>query len=135
MSKKNLVTFLDGAQRTIIGEQASAKTDTQLLIKNPVVVNIVPQHDPISGQPTGQLALQLLPVFFKEFLADKEEDVEYSFSLDSITEIEFDGGFDERLHDQYEGTLNPKPQVAAAPTTKPGESTAKVVDIFADKDK
>ena len=71
MANINLVSFLDAACRTIIGEGISETTD-KLSIKNPVVVNIVPQAGP-NGQPNGQMALQLLPVYFREFMVDTVE--------------------------------------------------------------
>lgn len=97
----NLVSFLDAAQRTIIGDQ-TAETETTITIKNPVVVNIVPQVDERNGQPTGQMALQLLPVYFREFLADKKSPVVFTFHKNQITNVSFDGGFDFRLIGQYQ---------------------------------
>jgi len=139
--KRNLVIFNDSAQRTIIGEgQKSESRDLTLRVKNPVVVNIVPVSvDPVNGQPSGQLALQLLPVFFKEFLSNKESDVVYSYRFSDITMIEFDGDFDERLYSQYENTLNPMPTAPAvtpapaAASNEAGNSTAPVIDLFNDK--
>ncbi len=104
--QKNIVTFLDGMERTIIGEQVSEDANT-VDIQNPVVVNIVPQADPNTGRPTGQMALQLLPVFFREFLGDKEQPVVYSYSKARITPVTFNGGFDFRLYAQYDHIFNP----------------------------
>lgn len=104
MSNKNLVVFQDSVQRTIIGEQIE-ETDTTLVIKNPVVVNITPQYQ--NGQPTGQMALQLLPVFFKEFLGDKDQPVTYNYQKNQITKIDFEGGFDFRLYGQYDQIFQP----------------------------
>ena len=106
MSKK-LITFLDSAQRTIIAEEKEVTADA-LVVLNPVVVNIVPQ------QTTGQMALQLLPVFFREFQADKTSSVTFSYNRDLVTIIEVEGGYDFRLDAQYEQIFNP-PQVATAP--------------------
>lgn len=115
--EKKLITFLDSAQRTIIAEEKEV-TDTTVEVSNPVVVNIVPQTFPAGhpqhGQQTGQMALQLLPVYFREFQADKSQGVLFTYRLDSITSIEIEGGFDFRLNAQYEQIFNP-PQQAEAP--------------------
>ena len=61
-----LVVFLDTIGRTVLGERVDEKTtDIVLTIKNPAVVQVMP------NQQTGQLALQILPLFFKEFLAEE----------------------------------------------------------------
>jgi len=79
MANINLVSFLDAAQRTIISELVAEDAD-KLVVKNPVVVNIVPQttQEMIKDEngilkptgreiPSGQMALQLIPVYFREF--------------------------------------------------------------------
>lgn len=130
--KKQLVTFLDNAQRTIIGE-LEADNGTTRVVKNPVVVNIVPQLAP-NGAPTGQMSLQLLPLFFKEFQGDKRADVFYTYQASSIVPITFEGGFDFRLEGQYSSIFSNTPMVAqppaAAPTQTPGG--APVIKLFDD---
>ena len=106
-----LITFLDSAQRTIIAEEKES-TDTSVSVSNPVVVNIVPQQD------TGQMALQLLPVYFREFQADKSGSTVFTYNKDNITPIEVEGGFDFRLNAQYEQIFNP-PAQAQAPSVRP----------------
>ena len=101
MATINLTSFLDAAQRTIIGEVID-ETNEILTIKNPVVVNIVPQLDQRTGQPSGQMALQLLPVYFKEFQGEKKNPAIFKYQKSQITRVDFDGGFDFRLYGQYE---------------------------------
>jgi hypothetical protein len=107
MSNKNLVTFLDVAQRTIIGELDGSMDGDTIKIKNPVVVNIVPQADPITHQPNGQMALQLLPVYFREFQGEKKNPAIFTYQKSQITMINFEGGFDFRLYGQYDHIFNP----------------------------
>lgn len=97
MSKtQNLTTFLDSLGRTIIGDLVADKTTkTHLAVKNPVIVHIVPV-----GQ-TGQMTVQLLPVFFKEFLADKTEDTVWLYNKQLITESD-NVVFDFKLTAQYQ---------------------------------
>jgi len=121
MSNKNLVTFLDAAQRTIIAEMVS-ENESVLEVKNPVVVNIIPQYDERTNQPTGQMALQLLPVYFREFQGEKKNPTLFKYPKSMITQINFDGGFDFRLYGQYDNIFNmsiarneQKPQEESAP--------------------
>ncbi|MDD4110002.1 MAG: hypothetical protein PHS54_00450 [Clostridia bacterium] len=126
MSNINLITFLDAAQRTIIGELIEDNNEV-ILIKNPVVVNIVPQLGP-NGQPLGGMALQLLPVYFKEFQGDKSKPAIFEYPKSQIVRISFEGGFDFRLYGQYEHIFNAP---IATPTTR-GEA-APVLKLFDDE--
>jgi hypothetical protein len=110
MSDQNkIVVFLDAVGRTILGERVDDKTTENLLaIKNPAVVHIMP------NQQTGQLQLQILPLFFKEFLADKNEYTTWKFNRQNITES-VDLVFDFKLEAQYrqifaEAPATPAPQ-------------------------
>jgi hypothetical protein len=92
----NLTTFLDSLGRTIIGELVSDKsTKTHLAVQNPVIVHIVPAGN------SGQMTVQLLPVFFREFLADKTEDTVWFYNKQSITESDT-LVFDFKLTAQYQ---------------------------------
>ena len=110
MDNNKLITFNDSVQRTIIAEKLT-ETDTTITVKNPVVINVQPQMNQ-TGQQTGQMVLQLLPIFFKEFLGDKNASINYKYNRDQITEIDFEGGFDFRLYSQYEQIFNPSAVVA-----------------------
>ena len=115
-----LVVFLDTIGRTVLGERVDEKTtDIVLTIKNPAVVQVMP------NQQTGQLALQILPLFFKEFLADKNEPTYWSYKRALITESE-DIAFDFKLDAQYKQIFSP----IIIPTSAPAE--APVVKLFED---
>jgi hypothetical protein len=95
-----VVTFLDTVGRTIVGEEVADQTnDTILTVKNPVVLHVVPQDQ------TGRMSVQLLPIFFREFLADKTGDVTFSYKKATITESNIDT-FDFRLKSQYDQMFN-----------------------------
>jgi hypothetical protein len=114
-----LVTFLDSVGRTVLGERIDEKTSDEILaIKNPAVVAISPQ-------PQGGLQLQILPLFFKEFLADKNEATVWLYRKDSITQCE-DMLFDFKLNAQYQQLFAP---VAAQPQNAPTD----VVKLFDDE--
>lgn len=131
-----LVTFLDSVQRTIIGEDVSTNNDTTkgiIKIKNPAVVSTAQQMDPNTRMPTGQLALQLLPTFFKEFQGDCTQPIIISYHLDSISMIDFEGGFDVRLIGQYEGMYQMLQQPRNVPASVPSNDTnSKIVKLFDD---
>ena len=96
MENKKLVTFLDSVGRTIIGELA--KEDTEVIeIFNPVVVHVVPVQD---GQGT-RMSLQLFPLFFREFLGDKDERIAWRYSKKNIAQPTKEVTFDFKLQSQY----------------------------------
>jgi hypothetical protein len=141
--KKDLVVFLDTIGRTIIAERTGESSD-ELKIKNPAVVNIVPQPvidqnnqpviDQITGQPAQRMALQLFPLFFREFLADKEEPVKFNFKKHNITMSDGDIALDYKVCIQYdqlfvavgEVVASPQPQAAPAPAPAPAPQAAPV---------
>lgn len=89
---QSIKVFIDHVGHTIIAEViSSGKT---LDVKNPAVLIAAPNSN-------GQLTVQLVPVFFKEFIKqDKREDgALFSYPLDKIVTSEVD--LDERLLEQY----------------------------------
>lgn len=130
-SNIELTTFLDSFQRTVIGEKTESVSEDILTVKNPVVVNVIPQIDPRTQQPTGQMALQLLPLFFREFLGDKSEPVFLDYNKKSITPIRFAGGFDWRLYGQYQSMFLPPQQQTNAPQgVTPPKADEKIINLF-----
>lgn len=88
-----LTTFIDSVGRTILGEIVSS--DKGLLrVKNPVMINVVQQE-------TGQLQVQLLPLFFAEFISpqSRSNGSVWIYNLSDVTVGEVD--LDSKLIDQY----------------------------------
>ena len=159
MPNVNLVSFLDAVQRTIIGELVVEAVDSEfLVVKNPVVVNIIeqtrpqmrqimrpqlnPQGQPTGrmeptgqmeptgmSEPTGQMALQLLPVYFREFQGEKKNPAIFKYRKSQITSIDFEGGFDFRLYGQYEHIFS---QANVQPDPK-APVAAPVLKLFEEK--
>ena len=98
MANKNIVVFFDTVGRTIIAESLE-ETATELKVKNPVIVHIVP------NQQTGQMALQVFPAFCKEFQADKSEDTTWSYPKNIIATSQ-PIALDFRLLSQYESMFS-----------------------------
>ena len=123
-----IVTFLDTVGRTIVGEFVSSD-DVVLTVKNPVVLHVVPQDQ------SGRMSVQLLPIFFREFLADKTGDVNFSFKKQTITETDIDA-FDFRLQAQYVQMFNksnifvpPNGGELATPTVA-GKDSPAIINLF-----
>jgi hypothetical protein len=117
-TKTNLIVFFDSVCRTVIGEKVEQEsTETHLAVKNPAVVHISPNPQ------SGQLTLQILPLFFKEFLADKNSSTTWLYKKDTITESK-DVVFDFKLQAQYQ-------QLFA--TSTPQQNSPDVVKLFDDE--
>lgn len=77
--KTNSITvFLDNLGRIIIGKIVS-QDKTNTIVENPALVHIQPHAQ------SNQLQLQLLPLFFREFQADKNASTSWKFNNDKIT--------------------------------------------------
>jgi hypothetical protein len=119
-TKNKLAVFFDSVGRTVLGEQVQDKTNDKILtIRNPAVVHITPNPQ------TGQLTLQILPLFFKEFLADKNASTFWEYKRDLITESQ-DLVFDFKLQAQYQQLFASAP--APAPTQP--QSEPEVIRLF-----
>lgn len=126
-NNKKLVAFFDTVSRTIIGEEVE-NTDKTLTVKDPAVLHLQPNPQ------NGQLSLQILPLFFKEFLADKSDDVNIVFNKSNITFIK-DPVLDFKIIAQYEQIVNLASQSGPAEPV-PGQqpSNEDVVKLFDDED-
>ena len=117
MSNTNnkLVVFLDTIGRTIIGKVAS-ETETVLSIENPALVAVQPNTQ------TGQIQLQILPLFFREFQADRSDSTVWHYKKANIT-LADDITFVVQFSAQYDQLF----AVAPASTGEP-----EVVKLFSD---
>jgi hypothetical protein len=140
---KDLIVFLDTIGRTIIAERLD-EDDKILNVQNPAVVNIAPQQavGP-NGEPIQKMALQLFPLFFREFLAAKDESVKFRFIKDNITMSVGDIALDFKIGIQYEqlftivGNIS-GPDNAVTPSLKlstdpTGSVDENVIKLFDDK--
>ena len=102
---KPLTVFLDNIGRTIVGK-IEKQTETEISIENPALVhiNVNPQ--------TNQLQLQVLPLFFKEFQADRSASTVWNFKKSHITlsdEITFAAQFIATYEQMF---VPPQPQAS-----------------------
>lgn len=118
MSNKEIVVFLDGVSRTIAGVKID-ESEATVTIQNPVIINAVPKQG-------GQMGLQLIPVFFREVLKDKNQDCEFTYHKSQITQTTIT-----KLEDQIEAEY----ATLFRPISEPIEVTeepsgAEVIDLF-----
>jgi len=121
----NLIVFLDAVGRTILGEKTESAKGS-ISVKNPVILHIVP-----AGQD-GRMSVQLLPLFFREFLVDKTGDVVFTYNTSNVTVTDIDA-IDFRLQGQYSQMFNPNNQFVTggpAPQSPDNGEAPKVVNLF-----
>lgn len=75
--EKEMVVFLDSVNRTIVAQKAPEQTKDTLTVINPAILSIAPRQG-------GQMVAQLIPVFFREPLADKNQKCVATYPLSSI---------------------------------------------------
>lgn len=123
MSKSNEISiFVDNVGRTIVGRVKETKTSLQ--VENPAIVNIDIKQD------TGQIAVQLVPYIFKEFVAAEErlKPLVWSFPRDNVTTCD-NLQVDDALKKQYANVYAPPAPPAPAPQVEEPE----VVKVFDDE--
>lgn len=101
MNDTTLTVFVDSVGRTIIGEEVS-RNKTSLTVKSPAIIHVVPNPQ------TGQITVQLLPYFFKEFTKGGvgDADATWTFNLSSLVLAE-GVELDEKLVTQYKNVYSP----------------------------
>jgi hypothetical protein len=117
MEKEQLVTFIDSTGRTILGTLVE-KTASTLIVKNPAILFVQPTQD-------GKLNVQTIPLYFREFIGDKNknEGTKWEYQRATITEgLNIDN--DSRLVNQY-NTL-----FASQVPTQPAVGEPKVIRLF-----
>ena len=98
-TNQKITVFLDYVGRSVFGEVVESEDVNILKIKNPVILHVPPVDQ------SGKMAVQLFPLFFREFLADKSEDVIFSYQKDKITSSNIES-IDFRLLAQYGQLFN-----------------------------
>ena len=123
MSDKNLTIFVDNIGRTVMGE-LDKDTETELVVANPAIIHVVP------NQQTGQISVQLLPFFFKEFTKPTEGPAKWTFNKANLT-MATGITLDDKIVVQYDGLYSPIVTPNSSPVVAPG-GDSKVVKLFDD---
>lgn len=109
----NVKVFIDHVGHTIVGDVLS-DDGGQLKVKNPAILIASPNN-------TGQLTVQLVPVFFKEFVKLTDRDKGVVFSYNASRTVISEVVLDDRLLEQYVNMFKPAQKVETsgeAPTIK-----------------
>jgi hypothetical protein len=118
----NITTFIDSVGRNIIAEHVSSN-GAELVVKNPAMINVVPSQN-------GQLQVQLIPLFFAEFIdqSSRADGTTWTYNLGTVTvgTVAFDG----RLVEQYFKVFS-----MLAPTAPAGDPVIKLFDDEAPTEK
>lgn len=117
MSDTKTITFIDHIGRTVIGIFAGNTEDgSSFLVKNPAIIHVQPTQQ-------GQLNVQTIPLYFREFVGEKAKEVgttwKYHYA-NVVLGVEVDN--DPRLLDQYNRLFEAAP---SAPSSEPS-----VVKLF-----
>ena len=125
MAEKNYITFIDNAGRALFGE-VSTETDSSLQVKNPVMITVQQQQN-------GQMAVQLFPLFFQEFVVPADGDVRDNFFTYQKSNIAIGSGFniEPRIIEQYQRIVTPQLVAADAPANSNEEP--EVIKLFDDE--
>ncbi len=109
----NIKVFIDHVGHTIVGDVLS-DANNKLKVKNPAILIASPNNN-------GQLTVQLVPVFFKEFVRISERDNGSVFSYDLSKIVLSEVVLDDRLLEQYINMFKPSVRTESndsAPTIK-----------------
>ena len=122
-TNKKLTTFLDTVGRMYLGvEVTESSNDEVLAVQNPVILHISDEN--------GRMSVRLIPVVFREFLADKSQDsvVMYKKALINTTNVE---EYDFRLQSQYDQMFNKNNAfIPPQPPPPKEQEQPKVVNLF-----
>ena len=124
MSKDNKITaFIDHVGRAVVGRLVKETKDV-LEVDNPAVVNINVQ------QENNQIAVQLLPYFFREFISPDTEDGKTTWTFqknNTVTSSNLE--LNDNLVSQYKGIFEaPVGELQAGPPVVPPTSEEDVAE-------
>ena len=122
MKEKKYSTFIDNAGRAVFAE-VEKETSEELVTKNPVMITVQ------QGEQ-GQMAVQLFPLFFQEFVTPDNNESRANYFTYRKSNIALGTGFsiESRIVQQYEKIVNPTlvPNVPAADNNEEPE----VIKLF-----
>jgi|TARA_B100002019_G_C21147674_1_gene536539 hypothetical protein len=123
MSDVTLKIFVDQVGRTVIGALDS-ETDTTLVLKNPCTIFVQPNEQ-------GQLQVQTVPMFFREFLTmeGREKGTKWTFNKSAITDSDCAEHLDDKLKNQYATIVD---NFAAPDDQQTDQGEPEVVKLFDD---
>tara|TARA_R110001583_G_scaffold12103_5_gene53933 strand:- start:1676 stop:2056 length:381 start_codon:yes stop_codon:yes gene_type:complete len=126
MADKKYITFIDSVGRAIFGVNTS-ENDESITVQNPVMITVQQQEQ-------GQMAVQLFPLFFQEFVVPDEDGKRYNnFDFKKATmAVASDLNIEPRIIEQYERIVNPQLAPAATQDNNSG-GDKEVINLFDDE--
>lgn len=115
--EQNIKVFLDHVGHTIVAEVVSTDKTT-IKTKNPAILMAAPNNN-------GQLTVQLIPVFFKEFIKTTERENGAIFNYPAARVVLSEVNLDDRLLEQYVNMFK-----ANASTAKAENKEAPTIKLF-----
>jgi len=125
MSDIKYTTFIDNAGRAIFGS-VQEETQDSIQVKNPVMIVV-------NQQQNGQMAVQLFPIFFQEFVTENETTGRANFFTYNKSSIALGSDFEiePRIVEQYQRIVNPQLVAADNNNINQGEEP-EVIKLFDD---
>ena len=122
MGEKNYITFIDSAGRAIFSE-IEKETSSNLVVKNPVMITV-------QQQETGQMAVQLFPLYFQEFVQENKNKTRDNYFTYTKSNIALGTNFniEPRIIEQYDKIVNP----TLVPADQPAGEEPEVIKLFDD---
>ena len=120
-NKTNLTVIVDNVGRTIVGELKSLDSNKNLILQNAAVLYVASDEE-----NKGRITVQMVPLFFREFLANKESSVLAHYNNGNYVLLDIED-YDARMLQQYQQTFS-KPVAA----TSPQQTEPKIVNLFED---
>jgi len=124
MSDKNLSVFVDGIGRTIVGELLN-ENKTMMDVKNPAIVHVQPNPQ------NGQISVQLIPFFFKEFQKADNDKCVWEFLKANLIRAK-DIELDDRLLTQYHNMYSVIQTPGSPGFATPAATDTPVIKLFDD---
>jgi hypothetical protein len=112
------ITFIDHIGRTVLAEFIGDNGDGTFTVKNPAIIHVQPTQ-------SGQLNVQTIPLYFREFVGDKSkaEGTSWKYNYASVV-VGIDIDNDPRLVEQYNRLFSEQPSIVT-PSNEPS-----VVKLF-----
>ena len=111
MTKENHVLFVDTLGRLLLGKIAEGEYTDIVTIKNPAIIHATHKQE-------GGLTITVIPIVFREFLADKDEAIVFNYARSSIS-IADAPILDARIIGQYENMFAPVKDMINVPQMAP----------------
>jgi len=115
-----ITVFINHVGQTLLAEKLEDKAGV-LKVKNPAILHVVPNQG-------GQLQVQLIPYFFREFIdsSSRSEGAVFNFGKDKV--VTSDINLDSKLVEQYKRIFSDTPVQTAGASAGGGSPTIKLFD-------